>query len=94
VEETEQVTLRITAPAPALRDALLAVDGVRAVDVRAGGDGGELIAECQIEARDGVEAAIARAVAGPWDLHQLERRQASLESIFLRYVQGAGGPAA
>jgi ABC-2 type transport system ATP-binding protein len=95
VEETEQVTLRITAPAPAVRDALLAVDGVRAVDVRPlRGDGGELIAECQVEARDGVEAAIARAVAGPWDLHQLERRQASLESIFLRYVQGAGGPEA
>jgi ABC-2 type transport system ATP-binding protein len=95
VEETEQVTLRITAPAPALRDALLAVDGVRAVDVRAvSGEGGELIATCQVDARDGVEAAIARAVAGPWDLHQLERGQASLESIFLRYVQRAGGPAA
>jgi hypothetical protein len=29
-------------------------------------------------------------VAGPWDLHRLERQQATLESIFLRYVDRAG----
>jgi hypothetical protein len=34
-----------------------------------------------------VEAAIARAVAGRFDLHRLERSQPTLENIFLRYVQ-------
>jgi ABC-2 type transport system ATP-binding protein len=90
VEQTERVTLEVTAPAPLLREALLSVDGVRGVDVRAApGHPGVSIADCQIDARDGVEAAIARAVAGPWDLHRLERRHATLENIFLRYVKDA-----
>ena len=49
--------------------------------------------ECQTDARDGVEAAIARAVAGRWDLHRLERQQPTLENIFLRYVSQAPGEA-
>ena len=90
VEQTERVTLEVTAPAQPLREALLGVDGVRGVDVRpAPGDPGMLVADCHIDARDGVEAAIARAVAGPWDLHRLERRHATLENIFLRYVKDA-----
>ncbi len=89
MEETERVTLRVTAPALPLREALLGVDGVRSVDVRAAAERGVLIAECQIDARDGIEAAIARAVAGVWDLHRLERQQATLENIFLRYVHDA-----
>jgi ABC-2 type transport system ATP-binding protein len=90
MEETERVLLRATAPAEPLREALLAVDGVHGVEVRAvPGEARLVIADCQVEARDGVEAAIARAVAGRWDLHHLERQQASLESIFLRYVQQA-----
>ena len=94
VEETGRVTLEVTGPAEAVRAALLAVDGVSAVDVRAT-PAGRLLVDCRIEPRDGVESAIARAVAGPWGLHRLERREASLESIFLRYVQDAqGGPPA
>ena len=42
--------------------------------------------ECQTDAREGVEAAIARAVATRWALHRLERQQPTLENIFLRYV--------
>lgn len=88
VEQTNQVALRVTAEAPALRDALLAVDGVRAVDIRGDATDARVLAvECQVDARDGVEADIARAVAGRWDLHRLERRQPTLENIFLRYVQ-------
>jgi ABC-2 type transport system ATP-binding protein len=87
-EQTNQVALRVTGEAPALRDALLAVDGVRAVDIRGdAADPGVLTVDCQVDARDGVEAAIARAVAGRFDLHRLERREPTLENIFLRYVQ-------
>ena len=90
VEETNQVALRVTAEAAPLRDALLSVDGVRAIDIRAdAGPGGVLTVECQVDAREGVEAAIARAVAARWDLHRLERRQPTLENVFLRYVQEA-----
>jgi ABC-2 type transport system ATP-binding protein len=88
VEQTNRVVLRVTAEASALREALMSVDGVRAVDIRTdAADAGVLSVECQVGAHDRVEAAIARAVAGRWDLHQLERRQPTLENIFLRYVQ-------
>ena len=87
VEQTNRVTLQATAPAPALREELLSVDGVRTVDVHAAaGDSSMLSVECQVDARDGVEAAIARAVASRWALHRLERHQPTLENIFLHYV--------
>jgi ABC-2 type transport system ATP-binding protein len=88
-EQTNQVMLRATAPAEALRAALSAVDGVQAVSVRPPGADGVVTAECRVEARDGVEAAIARVVAGRWDLHHLERRAPTLENVFLKYV-GSG----
>jgi ABC-2 type transport system ATP-binding protein len=93
VERTNRVTLQVTAPASALRDALLAVEGVSAVDIRpAPGDHGLLSVECRTDARGGVEAAIARAVVGRWDLHRLERQQPTLENVFLQYVkQGPAG---
>jgi ABC-2 type transport system ATP-binding protein len=97
VEQTNRVTLEVTAPADLLRQALLAIDGVRGVEIRAAAaDHGALTADCRVDARRDVEAAIARAVAARWDLHRLERQQATLENIFLHYVrQGpprAGAP--
>jgi len=91
VEQTNQVALRATAPAEALREALGAVEGVQAVSVHPGANG-VVTAECRVDVRDGVEAAIARAVAGRWDLHQLERRAPTLENVFLRYVSGGPSP--
>ena len=68
-------------------EAILSIEGVRAVDLRANADRGELLSiECQVDARDGVEAAIARTVATRWSLHRLERQQPTLENIFLRYI--------
>jgi ABC-2 type transport system ATP-binding protein len=86
-ERANSVYLEITAPAQPLRDALLAVDGVRDAIVRAvpGSDTVQTV-ECQVDIADGIEARIARAVAGRWDLHRLERQQPTLENIFLRYV--------
>ncbi len=89
MEQTDQVVLEVTAPASALRERLLAVDGVRHVDVQQAAADGKLTAVCQIDTGRGAEAAIARAVAAHWDLHHLERRQPTLEAIFLRYVRGA-----
>ena len=87
VEQTNRVTLQATAPAQALREQLLSIDGVTALDIRPSpSESGMLTVDCQVDARDGVEAAIARAVAGRWDLHRLERQQPTLENIFLRYV--------
>jgi len=94
VEQTNRVTLQVVAPAPALRELLLSVEGVSSVDIRgSSGDDSVLTVECGVDARNGVEAAIARAVAGRWDLHRLERQQPTLENIFLQYVKEtrAGG---
>jgi hypothetical protein len=91
------VTLQVTAPAQALREELLSVEGVTALEIRASpGDHPVLSVECQVDAREGVEAAIARAVAGRWELHRLERQQPTLENVFLKYVKETpvGGEAA
>ncbi len=91
VERTNHVALKVTAPAEALREELMAVDGVDAVQMDAPGPGGVLAVDCKVGTRDGVEAAIARAVATRWELHRLERRQPTLENVFLHYV-GASPP--
>jgi ABC-2 type transport system ATP-binding protein len=88
VEQTNRVTLQATAPAQALRQELLSVDGVHTVQVDAtAGESGVLSVACQVDARPGVEATMARAVATRWQLHRLERQQPTLENIFLHYVR-------
>ena len=88
VAQTHRVLLLATAPAQALRQTLLAVAGVRSVQVDVYADAPHMLSvECQVEAQEGVEAAMARAIATRWQLHRLERQQPSLESIFLHYVR-------
>jgi ABC-2 type transport system ATP-binding protein len=90
-EETNRVLLTASAPADALRTELLSVPGVLAVAARpVAGMDGLLDVECQTDAREGVEPAIARAVATRWNLHRLQRQQPTLENIFLRYVSAPG----
>jgi ABC-2 type transport system ATP-binding protein len=91
VEQTHVVMLQVTAPAEALKTALLGVDGVDAVQVQPAPHG-VLSVACQVGEKDGIEAAIARAVAPHWELHDLQRRQPSLENIFLHYIGHAPAP--
>jgi ABC-2 type transport system ATP-binding protein len=96
-EQTNRVSLSATGPADAIREAILSIDGVRTVEVRPNAKRAELLTiECQVDARDGIEAAIARAVSARWSLHRLERQQPTLENVFLRYINAApnaGAPA-
>ncbi|HKB82207.1 MAG TPA: hypothetical protein VKD04_03255, partial [Burkholderiales bacterium] len=93
-EQTNRVLLTATAPADALRSELLSVAGVTGLTVHpVPGIHGMVNVDCQTDAREGVEAAIARAVAGRWDLHRLERQQPTLENIFLRYVSQSSAEA-
>jgi ABC-2 type transport system ATP-binding protein len=87
MEETDRVVLQVTGAAPDVRDVLGAVSGVQDVSIHPAGDHGVLTVECHVDARGGVEAAIARAVAARWDLHRLERQRPTLEHVFLRYVK-------
>jgi len=92
MEHTSRVALEVRAPAPGLAEVLAGVKGVRNVDIRPGGPGNVLAIDCRIDAEDGVEAAIARAVAGRFDLHRLERHHPTLENVFLHYVSDDGAP--
>ena len=86
-EQTNRVLLVASAPVDALRAELLGIAGVSAVAIHPlPGMQDMLNVECQTDAREGVESAIARAVAARWNLHRLERQQPTLENIFLRYV--------
>ena len=87
-EETNSVSLQVTAPADAVRQELIAITGVKGVVVQAvpGRDSLQQV-ECQVDVGDNIEARIARAVATRWELHRLERRQPTLENVFLRYVE-------
>src|SRR5687767_2468402 len=88
MEQTNRVTLQVVAPPQALRAELLSLDGVAALDIQASPDGGPMLTvDVQVTSSNGVEAAIARAVAARWSLHRLERLQPTLESVFLRYVK-------
>jgi ABC-2 type transport system ATP-binding protein len=90
-EQTNVVTLQVEAPAQDVRDTLASVNGVLDVEVRSSdGDHGVLTVQCRVESKEGLEAAIARAVAGRWNLYRLERQQPTLENVFLRYVGGTG----
>ena len=90
VEQTGVVSLRVAAPAAELRDTLAALDGVRGIEAApAEGGAGPLAVECAVDDRDGIEAAIARAVAAKWDLLLLQRREPTLENIFLHYVRAS-----
>lgn len=89
-EQSNQVALTARAPAAALETELRAIDGVLGVIIHAHpSDERVVTVNCQVESRDGIEAAIARAVANRWDLYRLERQQPTLENIFLRYIQSA-----
>jgi gliding motility-associated transport system ATP-binding protein len=89
-QQTHRVTLQATAPRDALREALLSLQGVIAVGMHTSPADDRLVSvECQVDGREGVEAAIARAVVSRWDLHRLEREEPTLENVFLRYVKQA-----
>jgi ABC-2 type transport system ATP-binding protein len=86
-EQTNNVALEVGGPPEGLREALQSIDGVTAVTVRPlPGRNSAHRVDCQVDARDGIEARIARAVAARWELLRLERQQPTLENIFLRYV--------
>ncbi len=89
-EQSNQVALTVRAPAADLEKELRSVNGVLGLIIHpVPSVEGMVSVNCQIEQRDGVEAAIARAVAARWDLYRLERQQPTLENIFLRYIQSA-----
>jgi ABC-2 type transport system ATP-binding protein len=91
VAQTNRVLLDITAPSDALRQEVQAIKGVETLAINASPNPGRITVDCQVEARDGIEAEIARVVSRRWDLHRLERQEPTLENIFLQYVARTPG---
>src|SRR3954467_12273515 len=60
-EQTNCVYLLATGPAEPIRESLLAIDGVKSVNIRASANDVDLQEiECQVDAEEGIEASIAR----------------------------------
>ncbi len=94
-KKTSNVELEVTAPPHALREALQSIDGVSGVSMHPiVGRDSVFRVECHVDAGSEIEARIARAVAARWLLHRLDRRQPTLENVFLRYMREAQGVAA
>ena len=85
--ETNRIILKISGSVDDLRSELLAIEGVRNMQIGEPDNIGVRAIECDVDDREGVDAAIARKVAARWSLHHLVRRQPTLENIFLRYVR-------
>ncbi len=84
-EKSSRVTLRVAGSENDVRQELLAIAGVESVDISSDAQGIASV-DCHVEAREGIEAAIAKAMTARWDLYQLERVHPTLENVFLRYV--------
>ncbi len=84
-EKSSRVTLRVAGSENDVRQELLAIAGVESVDISSDAQG-IVSVDCHVEAREGIEAAIAKAMTARWDLYQLERVHPTLENVFLRYV--------
>jgi ABC-2 type transport system ATP-binding protein len=89
-EHSSNVELEVTAPSAELRDALQSIDGVHGVSMQpiAGRESAWRV-ECHVDAERDVEAQIARTIAARWSLHRIDRRQPTLENVFLRYMREA-----
>ncbi len=86
-EATSSVLAEASGDPDRLHRALSEVEGVHEVSVRPlpGRDRLQSI-ECQVNSVDGIEARIARTLTGIGELYKLERRQPTLENVFLRYI--------
>ena len=69
----------------------MAIDGIRQVQVEGPDEHHIFSVECDVEEREGLDAAIARRVSSEWSLHHFERQQPTLENVFLRYVRDTPG---
>ena len=91
-DQSNSVMVDASGDKHALEQTLRSVDGVTGLvihphPVRSG----VLSIDCLVQNVDGIEARIARAVTGSGELYRLERRQPTLENVFLSYIGHEGG---
>ena len=93
-EETSSVVAEVSGEENKIHHALNGVEGITSISIKPlAARPGMLGIECQVNADEHIEARIARAIIQSGELHKLERRQPTLENIFLRYIGHAGADA-
>ena len=93
-EETSSVVAEVSGEENKIHHALNGVEGITGISIKPlAARPGMLGIECQVNADEHIEARIARAIIKSGELHKLERRQPTLENIFLRYIGHAGADA-
>jgi len=91
-EQSNSVLLDATGDQHTLEQSLRGVDGVSGLSMRPHPvRQGVVSIECLVQDVEGIESRIARAVIAAGELYRLERRQPTLENVFLGYVGHAGG---
>lgn len=87
-DQSDSVFVQASGERTALEQSLLAVDGVLAARLEPmAARPGLFAVECSVKSVEGIEARIARALNAAGDLHHIERRQPTLENIFLNYIR-------
>ena len=94
-DQSNSVLLDAAGDKHAIEESLKAVAGVLGIiihphPVRAG----VFSIECRVQNESGVEGRIARAATSVAELYRLERRQPTLENVFLSYIGHEGGKSA
>jgi ABC-2 type transport system ATP-binding protein len=90
-EETSSVVAEVSGEESKIHHTLNGVDGITSISIKPlAARPGMLGVECQVTADEHIEARIARAIIQSGELHKLERRQPTLENIFLRYIGHTG----
>lgn len=90
-EETSSVVAEVSGEENKIHHALNGVEGITSISIKPlAARPGMLGIECQVNADEHIEARIARAIIQSGELHKLERRQPTLENIFLRYIGHTG----
>ena len=93
-DQSNSVMVDASGDRQALEQSLRAVDGVSGLVIHAHPVRANVLSiDCLVQNVDGIEARIARAVTGAGELYRLERRQPTLENVFLSYIGHDGATA-
>lgn len=93
-EQSNSVLIDVTGDQGALEQSLRAVDGVSGLSIRTHPAHPQRFSiDCLVQDVEGIESRIARAVLDAGELYRMERRQPTLEHVFLGYIGHSAGPA-
>lgn len=86
-QQSNSVLLDVVGDRAAIEQALNAVDGVMGLNIRPHPVRSSVLSiDCLVHDVDGIESRIARAIMSAGELYRLERRQPTLENVFLGYI--------